>query len=785
MKFSKVKIILLTITGLILLGIGGAIYYASTQINPEEIRKLALDQISEEFPNAETELGKLDFSLGLSIGFELDSLKMKLKKSKGGHELVAIKNLNVDIPLWSILMGGGTINLDLDKPYLNYVEGKKGNNWQAALPTKRQKAKIERLKKASKKKPLEKKTVKKVEKEHSILIPALVSQSKINVKFKDVNINYQLKDKSKGSLVLNKFLIKNLNFKTESAFELDSKINYVMPTKEKLSFKALLIGHFNLKNYIETKDLKSLVILTLEDFSMSGSKIKIPNLKTDLTVLLKANGDLNGSVKTLFDGGDTLKTDYSVNKSGIYLKNLNISIAIKRLLKIVGEKIDAIYPGESNFNISGKVDISKRKGINPSIEYEITKGFSLQSQGQYMPTTLKGNIRGQAYNINAMSKFFGGVVTTNVATRFNLNKIETEISKLAPINIRVGVRDIVLPKPFIQAALYPENKTENTVNSNTQGNKSSVTKKGKANSKMVKTPAPILPTFRLNLDWVNVDVAKNIFSGKSSILVQGNSIVTKSLDFNFSKGKGKVIHSTNLLANGATSSKLDVSLKALNLDSFRAFLPPKMIGNIKGTFSGTIKGTASSFAKRAPKYDLVTNLKATNGELVGVNISEHVNSIVSSIPLVKNKFKKDKNYKIDGTFEKLTFKGRLKDTHYNLKNYYFLGVDKKVEIKGNGNLYPVSKTKKGELLLSFIDNTGKISAPMIKHVGTKVLPVKMKGFGFALKPDYGYTIKKIGKSAYKKKGKKAVKKQVEKLKNKYLKGENKKKINKLLKGLFK
>jgi len=781
MKLSKLKIILLVISGLIILSIGGAIFYASSLIKPEEIRKVALEQIEDNFPNTETKLGKIELSLGLSVGLELDSLHMKLKKSKGGHELVSVKNLNVKIPLWSILMGGGTVDIKLDKPHLSYIESKKSNNWQVAMKSKKQK----KSRRVTKKKISKEVTSKDKAEEQSLLIPALISQSKINVKLTDVQVNYKLKDKSQGNLILSKFLVKNLNFKTDSAFELNSILNYKLATKETFSVNTLVIGHFNLKEFIDTKELKSIVVINLKDIKLSGSNLEIPNIKTDLNVHLLKNGDLKGKINTAINGAGTFSTEYSVKKRGMSLNKIDLALSVEKVMKIVGQKVEGLSTGKSEVKLSGAVNVSKRKGINPTLEFELTKGLAVKNQGVSIPTVLKGNVRGEAIKVRVVNNILGGNITTNVFTRFNLNKIQTEISKLAPVNIRVALRDVNLPKDFIQGILYPEKKGEKLEKVEIK-----TTKNGKGTKKkFVKSPAPVLPNVRLDLNWANVKVDDNDFSGEGQVLVKGDSIVTKKLNFGFSKGKGSITQSTVLLANSASKTKIDMSIKALDLESFRAFLPPKMIKNIKGTFSGTVKGNVALAQNALPKHDFVTNISAVNGELVGVNISEHVNGIVSSLPIVKDKVKKDKKYNVDGTFERLTFKGRLKDTHYNLKKYYFLGLDKKVEIKGNGNIYPISKNKKGSLLLTFVDNTGKISGPMVKHVGTKVMPVKMVGYGFALQPDYGYTIKKLSKAAYKKKGKKVVKKQakkqIKKLTDKFLKGDNKKKVNKLLKGLFK
>jgi hypothetical protein len=146
---------------------------------------------------------------------------------------------------------------------------------------------------------------------------------------------------------------------------------------------------------------------------------------------------------------------------------------------------------------------------------------------------------------------------------------------------------------------------------------------------------------------------------------------------------------------------------------------------------------------------------------------------------------KDKQLKLDGNFETLNLKGRFTNAEYQLASFDFIGIDKKVQITGSGNIFPIAGKENSRMEVNFIDNTGKISDVLQKNVGTKVLPIKLSGPGFGLKPDYGYTVQKLAKGAMKTKGEEKLKEVVQKNIDKIVPENAKEKVKGILNGLFK
>jgi hypothetical protein len=131
-------------------------------------------------------------------------------------------------------------------------------------------------------------------------------------------------------------------------------------------------------------------------------------------------------------------------------------------------------------------------------------------------------------------------------------------------------------------------------------------------------------------------------------------------------------------------------------------------------------------------------------------------------------------------------KGHFTTAQYNIASFDFVGINKKVQITGSGDIYPLPNSgKMSSMDVNFTDNTGKISDLLMANVGTKVLPIHVTGPGFDLKPDYGYTISKLAKGAVKTKGQEELKKVIDKNLDKVVPAAAKEKVQGILNGLFK
>jgi len=285
------------------------------------------------------------------------------------------------------------------------------------------------------------------------------------------------------------------------------------------------------------------------------------------------------------------------------------------------------------------------------------------------------------------------------------------------------------------------------------------------------------------VDWNNINIGGEDFSGHGKIVTSTSAVAIDNMNFKFSKGTGKLTQ-TMTLNKLTNDSKFNFEVANLNLNSFKAFLPP-FIENFTGTFTGKVNGSASMFkTNRPPVFDVNVVADAKNGEIKKLNISDYINPLLANIPMVKDKVQ-DKQIKINGNFETLTMKGHFTNSQYTISSFDFVGIDKKVQISGSGEIYPQAGSKQSTMEVNFVDNTGKISNVLQANAGTKILPIRVAGPGFDMKPDYGYTVSKLAKGAIKTRGQEEVKKVIDKNIDKIVPAAAKEKVKGLLDGFFK
>jgi hypothetical protein len=434
---------------------------------------------------------------------------------------------------------------------------------------------------------------------------------------------------------------------------------------------------------------------------------------------------------------------------------------------------------KAKMSAKGNVVYGEDKKINANLNFAISPGIVYAKDGIVASTSVQGDFKGKDISVKVKTEVLEGVINTFVTGQFDPNE-KFDMAKLKPFDIRVVAAGMKIPEKTIRAKLW-DKKSEEA--------QAAEEAKKKANAAAIAKGEPTKPSMGLppsgiSVEWSNINIGGEDFSGRGKIVTSLSSVAIDNMNFKFSKGTGKLSQTMNL-GKFSNESKFNFEMANLNLSSFKAFLPPAL-ENFTGTFTGKVNGTATMFKnEKPPVYDVNVVADAKKGEIKKLNISDYVTPLLANIPVVKDKMK-DKQLKIDGNFETLTMKGRFTNALYNISAFDFIGIDKKVEINGSGEIAPLPESGKTSVMeVNFIDNTGKISDVLLKNVGTKVLPMRVTGPGFSMKPDFNYTISKLAKGALKTKGEEKAKEAIQKSIDKYVPAAAKEKVKGLLDGFFK
>jgi len=752
---SKKLLIISSVLGLLFLGLfTGAYFYAKSLVTPKKVREMSLTFLKKTFPKSKIELGKTEIDFGLSVVVNVESLSI----SGPSHDLASLKNLQINVPIFSILTGGGDLSVTLNSPNIHYVETKKSNNWSLALASEKAKTASQAKKQASEAANKEESSAAK------LAVPTFLLNSTASLDVKNLIVHYDLKDGSKGNVNLEKVLLKKIGVQNSSAYEISSNIDYKMKTGELVKLDALLIGQFNLTEIISKQKVDTVSVLKIKNMMVPGLKNTLPEIKADIKTSVEKSGKIFIASDISFLDKNKISLEVHMNNGSVDVKKINTELFLKDLLSIADLHIASLSPKGSSIKLNGDLKLSKKGYITPNLNFSLGPELTYVDKNFTTKTTLNGSLVKKSFKAKAEAKVLDGTVIFQNVMTIDLNNPPS--AKNLPVsNTLLNVQNISISEGLIQEMLYAKSAEAQAALESSSNSEA---------SKEEPKPGvvPIIPPGSLTIKMNNVKIGQKPFNLESKLNLTPNKVELKNADFTFSNGKGASSAVVNLAKSGV-NGVFDFNLSKFDLVALKPFLPKKVLSGVHGIFSGKANGKFATTSKGV-SYDVLTNVSAVNGELSGVNIGDYIKPIINSIPKLGEKYA-GKEIDVDGKFSSLSLNGRFKENLYAIKSSKFVDSKKYLEVTGSGNISPIA-TKKSTFDVNYKDLSGKISPVLKREIGTEIVPLRLVGTGFSLKPDIQYTLKKVSKTAVKVQAKKQV--------EKFLKKDGKKKINKLLKGLF-
>lgn len=729
-KRPSLKIILVSVFSVFLLLSAGAIYYASTQISNEEIRKILIVQLEKSFPQAQVELGQLNISAGFNFLVKMESLKISLDQKGIKSTLLSLNDAVVSIPVWAILTGGGEVDVSINKPEIEYVVAGKDSNWSLAMSGSSQAGETKSQQET------QGETSSGAPSSAVYSLPLFVTESSLNLRIQDILLAYKTEEMS-GDVTLSKFLVKNFNFETPTAFEVDSVLSFKMK-EDQMNFSTLVIGEINFAKFIQDQVLPMKAMIRTSKISVPGLAPGLGEMKTELNLTLVQSGDVSGTVKNNWDG---ILADFqmSMAQGALKISEIKFESSPDQLLRLIDMKIPELNSGKSLLKLGGQVNLSKDGKIIPRLDFSLSPALSYTSGQISAQVSANGKYEKTDLEVNVQTDLFSGVVTTKVTGKHDLNQ-PFSMEKLGPFQTTIIANNLKVSEKFIQETIYP---------AQAPAQKPSAEAPAEPQTAKPSTAPVVLPPGRIDLALNSIYLADKELNAKGVFLLKADSLATQSFTFNYVEGQGKLTHLTELKKNGMTH-QFDFSIKDFDLSGINPFLP-KFIGGTKGIFNTSVKGSATSAA-----YDMIINVEAKKGELLAMDISEQLNQMIKSVPILKDKVGDDKSFDFDGKFESLSFKAKATEKKAEFSSLKFVGINNKIDITGQGYLFLPPLTDKSEVLLNLKDRSGKVAKILQENVGDSLLPIQLAGPGLDLKPQYEYTASKLAKTAFENRGRKEV-----------------------------
>lgn len=620
----------------------GTLYYISTQLSGEEVKLFLVSIIKQAMPNTQVTIKQVDYNLGFSLRFEIQEIDIKLKEDRPGGGLFFVRKAFIRIPIWTIFLKGGEIDIIVSSPQISYYEYRNGaNNWNLGKGQVLLHKKIRSLKKED---PLN----------NALSLPIFLSKGKINIRSNDITVFYQTKEDEEGEFNISKLLIKNMSLNESAVFEIQTPVKVALRQDQFLSSNVLLVGEFDTLGFLEKGLFNSKAEIRLTENRLTGLPPSIPDIRGE--IIISKDKSITSELK--LNAGDLLddfKANIILGKT-IKISDLEANLNFAPIFEMMGINTWGFKFNKSKVHLSGSIQQDNRPILNLKfrstsnnikcilLENPIDIGFS-------------GSIYKRSIRLNIPLGTLSGTGMISVETMLPRNFSEFSWQNLSRTKINIDLDHIKFAKKDIQLL------------------------------SRIGTP-----NFRLTLSGRKITIEESLFDFNGLIIAKNNSLSSKRLSINTGIGSARLGFTSKI---NPFSFQFDMKVSKFPLASLHPIFPEE-IKKISGTTKATLSGKLTD-TKEGIKYDIKVDSVTTNGEIQGLGINDLITDHIDNVPPLNAQLA-EKKVDISDKFQKLTINGRFKEDHYQMKKIDFVGPF--TQIKGGGNLFPNTQ-KKGEIFLIF------------------------------------------------------------------------------------
>ena len=711
----KWKIVIVSIVAAMMLLFGGILYYASQKINEEELRKFMISSLESVFPHANVTVGGVDLKFGKSLNLAIEGLYLTLpeKDPSSQKNLFKINRVRIEIPFGVLLGLEQSITINLDGSLVNFVKLKGESNWSKAADKKEA---LSREKNSG-----------------GATAPTFLANGRIDLKFTDTRLKYNLEGQQKGEVLVKYFRVNNLGFNIHAAYELKSDISLKF-SEQIMDMELSLVGQFSPNELIQQGLLKTKSILTVNKISFPRNDIIIPGFKTDIEFELSNTGSIKTKWAAKLNDKNRINALVKMRKGELSVEKIDVVIYLAELLDILKVDTPSLRVGDGKIDIKGDMFFGDR--LRPDLTFSIGPQVKYNYKDMLFAGGLKGKYQGKTLIAGMNAKGLNGSLYGDFSVDIDIGKKPIVLAQLPPFKLSIRANDLIVPKNSIQNILYTKEK------------------KVPIEIEEKEKKIILLPKGNVEFDFKNISLGGEPLSLEGGIVVANRELKSKKkIRLVTTKGGGFASFKNNFYREG---SKVQFVFEMNNVDlkDVGVFFPRKM-GSLEGlsfvNANGSFRNLSDDFT-----YDIALNFKVKNGNWDGLDLNTYNQNVVSElskIPLLTNKIK-GRKLKVSSKFQNISLKGMFANDRWRLERYSYISKDFKIQ-RGRGDIYPVSE-KKTSLLAMDVDWSA-LQPVMLKNFSLKSLPLRLSGVGFDLKPDVTFVTKKLAKKHIEKRSRKLIK----------------------------
>ena len=739
-------------------------------INVDKFRP-QLESKAGEALNAKVELGKLGLRLIPNLTISSDRLVVTPKDPRFPESVIKSDKFKISIPLLSLL-GAPRATLQLDQPEIFVVE-REGKLNVSTMTSENKPNDVNTKPPAA-------------EESDSSFLSRKLANAKLSLLVSKANIKYQT-PKNNVALIVDELQLDNLGLNSSTDLKLKSSVDFK-------GENALVKGPFEFSGIVKSEKLGEAIKLNFDiegDFSKTqiktGSTFDKPEnvpLKFNFVGQAEKGTETSLQIEKLKFQLASFEVDGSAGATGIGSENAQVHLDVKNGTSKL-EDLSDLSPLLADYKLKGAVEFfAKVNGPqkNPTLD--------IYFQGK--------NLTGKTPKLNLPIK------QLDVQLKVK-GTLEDPIVELDPADILVGSSDVQI-KLVAQGLKEPKAKVDISSKSLdlaflTTGDESKAGKstssaspqQGKALDAALDEMAPTVEKSLRNklLDRAQVNFSLRLGEVKlkgtklSNVNVGAtlNSRVLTVKQANFSGYSGSVgLSGTSKLIPSAPTFNYVLKLQNISLEQAIVAHAPAWNGQLGGSLSGNAAIKGEGIKKTQVAANLGGSIKGTivHGH-TSLELSKIVSLIMKQLPQKPDLKGNATGERLKGKFRTLEMSSRIvgrkidfdnlnivfEPDEYNLGEVQFkatgwLNFERQLELVGNVFLSPqVLRWPEA------VGPSGKIE-----------IPVKITGPMDGAKPDYGYTISKMGGRVLKNTLQNEAKKGLQNI----LQGKN---PGDLLKGLFK
>ncbi|HLE11234.1 MAG: hypothetical protein A2504_10630 [Bdellovibrionales bacterium RIFOXYD12_FULL_39_22] len=676
--------------------IGSGYFFLKSQVSPKKVEKVIVRGLKSLFPQALVEIGKVEVSYSDDVDVRIEKMRVYLKNNGNEIDLFAASNLRSEISILSILSTNAEAEVVVDNPVITYRElDQQQSNWKLARGNKANSNNNDK---------------------NSLLIPGALARASINLRLKNLSINYALKNHSHGVLSLANCAVKNISLSSESAFKVESKVSLALSNEKNLFFDSLIIGQFNLSDLVNNGTISPVIVIRPSNIFWRGQPLIINEPVINLKATIDQHGAISGELSTTVAEKNRLRFKYNINDELTTLSDIDLELYLSEIEEMFGTKWTIADAALSKINLRGKLELGDNI-FNPELNLALSPPLKWKYLTAYGDLSVEGSYLGDKIEIKAQNKTPSGNVDLSISAITKQDLLNNKL-KLSPLKVSLLFDRLTLEKNAVSRFFY----------ASSAGKKSPLSFHPKSRF--------LLPPSEISLSSRNLKLEGEEFQFAGKILITPSDISIPSLDFKMQNGSGK-LKSTIAWKTSKESKKVevehkvDLSLNNIPVKTFNAFLPPSF-DVLEGMAKGTIKGNIITSTGHRPKINFDYKLTLRDGKIKGVEIKSKFDKLFASSPFLKDK--NNRQLIVDEHFKTLTAEGFLQKDLLNLKKILIIGKNSNYEVTGK-TIIKNSPLVNNVVDLFFHDKSGII--------GDIILPIRFTGPGLTLEADKAYIEKEI------------------------------------------